>query len=836
MENIKFDSSDEQKLIGKLRKYLPLQAPLKDFVFQNTLLSFQDHKFHLALQSSSQIFGYKNYLSLEEYRKLHASNEINDAILIKLIKETKGNDQLKFWKSNLLDKSYNESSKSRIGLVRSNWKSKFKIDLDSLVHPLLFRIACSYLDQGISIWHFPAGNNGFLSSIKELEKNSYISFFKSERAKKLLFDTDCKLDQLLTILVGRRSLFEQYLFDQQFSHPGWSGIISVIEQNPSTLLDSKKISLEEFIKVELLLEIDALDSQFGEIWSPLSFKIETKPEGIFDPIQSSEYFDVLSIWQDAYEWTYFDQVLAGLKYQEKQLILKKENSFQAFFCIDDRECSIRRHLEVADPNCQTFGTPGHFNVEFYFQPEHSNFHTKVCPAPITPKFLIKEYEKSEKRKKDFHFSDRTNGLLIGWLLTHTLGFWSAIKLFISVFRPAQTASFVTASKHMDPTAHLTIENKNGEISEDGLQIGFTLDEMVQRANALLMSVGLIDHFSTLIYFISHGSSSANNPFYATMDCGACSCRPGSVNARVISYILNHESVRKRLAENGIVIPVETQFVGALHDTARDEVTFFDESILSDVNKKVHDENKLAFDKALDENAKERSRRFMSINTHKSAKKIHKDILTRTVSLFEPRPELDHATTSLCIIGRRELTETIFLDRRAFLNSYNYKVDPDGKYLLGILNAASPVCGGISLNYYFSRVDNQNLGAGTKLPHNVMGLFGVANGTDGDLRPGLPLQMVEVHDAIRLMMIVEHFPDVVLSTIQQNPSTYEWYENEWMKLAVIHPETNELFIFKNGKFESFEPLQKSVEVISDSNLVSKIESSHTNLPIYQLKKD
>lgn len=38
----------------------------------------------------------------------------------------------------------------------------------------------------------------------------------------------------------------------------------------------------------------------------------------------------------------------------------------------------------------------------------------------------------------------------------------------------------------------------------------------------------------------------------------------------------------------------------------------------------------------------------------------------------------------------------------------------------------PVCGGINLEYYFSRVDNQKLGAGTKLPHNVMGLFGVAN--------------------------------------------------------------------------------------------------------------
>ena len=28
-----------------------------------------------------------------------------------------------------------------------------------------------------------------------------------------------------------------------------------------------------------------------------------------------------------------------------------------------------------------------------------------------------------------------------------------------------------------------------------------------------------------------------------------------------------------------------------------------------------------------------------------------------------------------------------------------------------------------------------MGAGTKLPHNVMGLIGVANSSDGDLRPG-----------------------------------------------------------------------------------------------------
>ncbi len=73
----------------------------------------------------------------------------------------------------------------------------------------------------------------------------------------------------------------------------------------------------------------------------------------------------------------------------------------------------------------------------------------------------------------------------------------------------------------------------------------------------------------------------------------------------------------------------------------------------------------------------------------------------------------------------------------------------------------PVCGGINLEYYFSRVDNHKLGAGTKLPHNVMGLIGVANSCDGDLRPGLPVQMIEVHDPVRLLIVVEHFPAIVL---------------------------------------------------------------------------
>jgi uncharacterized protein YbcC (UPF0753/DUF2309 family) len=133
------------------------------------------------------------------------------------------------------------------------------------------------------------------------------------------------------------------------------------------------------------------------------------------------------------------------------------------------------------------------------------------------------------------------------------------------------------------------------------------------------------------------------------------------------------------------------------------------------------------------------------------------------------------------------------------------VDPEGVYLTNILNAVAPVCGGINLEYYFSHVDNQKLGAGTKLPHNVMGLIIVANGIDGDLRSGLPSLMPEVHDPLRLMVIVEHFPEVVLKTIQMSASTYEWFLNDWVKLTAVHPETKELWVFKDGEFVTYTAL-------------------------------
>ena len=827
---------NEHEVLHELKHYLPAQAPLKDFIHHNTLHAFQHLKFYDALRTASEMLGYRVSLSFKEYRELYNKNRIDPDILDRAIIERKGIENLAEWREKVLDKEYHSPGLPRIGSLKSNWKRHYHIDLESLVHPILFRILCSYMDQGISIWSFPIKEKNFLSSIREMERNSFSSIFRTKRAKELLLKSTCEIPDLLAIVVGDELLYKQYLFDQQFAHQGWSGMVSAVEDFPQTLLDTKRISIHSLIVLELLLEIDALDFQFGNKWQPLSSKIVESPVNLFAPSHETEISDVMTIWQDAFEWSYYDEVLAGIKLEKKELPLVANlggaKNFQAMFCIDDREISFRRYLEKLEPDCETFGTPGFFGVEFFYQPEDGKFYTKVCPAPVTPKYLIKEIGNKQKREKDIHFSKNSHALHSGWLISQTLGFWSALKLFFNIFRPSMGPASASSFKHMDKFSQLTIENKNTNDIENDLQIGFTIEEMANRVEGVLKSIGLIKNFAPIIYVIGHGASSVNNPHYAAYDCGACSGRAGSVNSRVLSFMGNHVEVRKILEMRGIIIPDETQFIGGLHDTTRDEIVFYDENSLSPINLESHSQNEVIFEKALDSNSKERSRRFVSINTKESAEKIHERIRVRSVSLFEPRPELNHATNALCIIGRRALTKNIFLDRRCFLNSFDYQVDPEGKFLVNILKAAAPVCGGINLEYFFSRVDNQKLGAGTKLPHNVMGLFGVANGIDGDLRPGLPSQMIEAHDPVRLLIIVEHFPEVVLKTIKIIPETYEWFINEWVHLIVVNPETKEFSYFKNGEFTNYEPLKQHIDIVTD--LSDIIESHEENIPVYLIK--
>lgn len=707
----------------------------------------------------------------------------------------------------MLEKPYDVPITSRLFQLTGLWKEQYKINLSKVVHPLLFRVLAAYLDQGIAQWKFPVIRESFLASLRALEQNGFVSLFKTKRARKLLLENKASLTDLLHIVVGDEAHYEQYLFDQQFGHPGWAGFVAVVEKQPETLLDERKISLEDLIYFELLLEMDTLDDKFGPIWKPLMIQNEgVAIQPLFGKVADSELKTVLQLWQEAYEWSYFDGVLAGIQQSRVEVQDAKQPSFQGLFCIDDREYSFRRHIEAAAPRAETFGTPGYFGVEFYFQPENGKFVTRACPASIDPTFLVKEAKRKKKIQTDAHFHEGSYSLVWGGLISGTLGFWSALKLFFNLFKPSLGSLTVHSFEHADKHAELQIE-ATGE-TQSGLHIGFTTQEMAQRVEAVLRSIGLTQNFAPIVYAVGHGGSSVNNPYYAGYDCGACAGRPGAVNARVFAYMANKKEVRALLQKGGLAIPDTTHFLGAMHDTTRDEMEFYDEKALPEELRQLHQQNIAIYHKALELNAHERAYRFETINSKEPLEKVHQKVKTRSVSLFEPRPEWNHTDNALCIVGRKRLYDSLYLDKRPFINSYDCTQDANGSLLNAILSAAIPVCGGINLEYYFSRVDQEKLGAGSKLPHNVVGLFGVNTGVDGDLRTGLPSQMIEIHDPLRILFIIEQYPEVVHEVINAKANLRQWVENEWILLVAIHPETGAVFRFRKQQFESYQPLSRA----------------------------
>jgi len=221
------------------------------------------------------------------------------------------------------------------------------------------------------------------------------------------------------------------------------------------------------------------------------------------------------------------------------------------------------------------------------------------------------------------------------------------------------------------------------------------------------------------------------------------------------------------------------------------------------------------DTARARNAQERCRRLFSAPRAPSPAEALRHVEARSEHLAQPRPEFGHATNAVAIVGRRALSRGLFLDRRAFLISYDPTIDPTGAILERSLAAAVPVGAGINLEYYFSHVDNERYGAGSKLPHNVSGLIGVMTGHASDLRTGLPRQMIEIHEPLRLLLIVEATPERLLEIAGRQAEVKELVVNRWVQLVAMDPDTGAMQVFTDRGFEAYHPAPVELEHKSSS---------------------
>ena len=539
------------------------------------------------------------------------------------------------------------------------------------------------------------------------------------------------------------------------------------------------------------------------------------------------------IFQQAFERRYRNQTLdAIITHNREPAPPLPPPRIQISCCLDDREESFRRHLEEIAPDCETFGVAGFYGVAMYYRGAADAHFVPLCPVVIKPQHYVREEVvypletssriRQETRKalgRTRHWLHTGSRSILGGAMTALLGTVASLPLVMRVLFPrltSRTHRLFTSLIRPPMMTRLHLERREPAPGKENGHLGFTLDEMVTIGRRVLEDIGLTRNFAPLVILIGHGSSTQNNPHESAYDCGACGGNRGGPNSRALASILNDPRVRHRLAENGLTIPWETVFVGAYHNTCDDSVTYADLHQLPFSHREHFEYAREIIDEARRRNAHERCRRFVSAPLSITEEAALRHVEARSEDISQVRPELGHATNAVGIVGRRSRTRNLFMDRRAFLTSYDPTQDtPEGDILERILSAAVPVCAGINLEYYFSFVDSAGYGCGSKLPHNITSLLGVMDGAASDLRPGLPWQMVEIHEPLRVLFVVETTPEMLTKILNRNAVLRRLIENRWVQMSVLDPDSPEIQVYQGGAFHPYQPESSEIPEVARS---------------------
>ncbi|GKS60100.1 UPF0753 protein [Nitrospira sp.] len=739
------------------------------------------------------------------------------------------------------------------------------LDTDAWIHPPLIRFLAAYLDQGLAHWSMPERWRGIHGCFLEIYTTALTAqcgpwartlpwLIAEDRAVQR--DALGSIGHSLAELGVADDEWKDYVSGELLALRGWAGIVRQIEERPDRVpARDLTVTLRGYLAVRLLFERAALhhaarqwsfagplrdlcpwlrnrlpqrlpptvverawplfhvaqlcglDGSIVEQWGEQHVR---ELESELHAIDSMHRRQILhQAFERAIRYRLYD-ALVGHPSQK----LSGPPAFQAVFCLDEREESFRRHLEEIDPDCETFGTAGFFNVAMYHQGSTDAHPRPLCPVAIHPKHYVAEIEVDGDRfvRRSRRFQRLAAGFLgynvhqgsrlpvRGAVLMTVFGWLALIPLVLRVVFPWFSSRLGRTHETSSTTVRTRLQlDREAGAPPIGTHAGFTVREMANIVRRVLNDIGISDRLSPLVLVVGHGSISLNNPHESAHDCGACGGGRGGPNARAFAHMANDPRVRQLLATDGLCIHATTWFVGVQRNTCDNTVTFFDEDLVPAASQPVLARAKETIGTARRKEAHERCRRFEAVPLWYPPLAALAHVQGRAADLAQPRPEYGHATNAFCIIGRRMRTRGLFLDRRAFLVSYDPTQDHNGAILARILAAVVPVVTGINLEYYFSYVDPSGYGCGTKLPHNVTSLLGVMDGAQSDLRTGLPWQMVEIHEPTRLALVIEDTPDRLLRVIQNIPDVARLVRHRWVWLACLDVESSTVWEFRTTGF-------------------------------------
>lgn len=760
--------------------------PLYAFVTSNPLSGYESKHFQEATKKAEKLMGGQLLPKAEMLREAWENGDIEKKELQQLFNEYN------------IDYSIEDS----LTEIEANTNTESK----NPSHPLdtqMIKWLMSYMDEGLSEWSMPNKEKGFYKAWLSLAK--YDQPLKSG-ASKLPKSSEEALTQILKEYTEEEQLniFEYHLS----ALPGWAGYIKYRMESNSEWQQHYSINLEEYLAVRL------------SIAQIINSDILPKHQTSEEKKQARELSYIwLKAWEQSWQKKLSLELNDSLVHSEEKLKKDKTPDAQMVFCIDTRSELIRRHIE-SKGNYETFGYAGFFGIAMDYQAIGEDIIKKSCPPIVASSYKVTEqpkehtseqakaYQKRQTRKKfTDHFLNRMKHMLpsaFGYV--EGSGFFYGISLFLRTVIPGKLYNPEKKERQSyESSCHPSLESN--ELSQKSDQISLKEKVAIVKSGFNLMGWRT---FSPLVLFVGHGSHSANNPFGSSLDCGACAASPGRHNARMLALLANLPEVRKALKEQDINIPDSTVFLGAEHNTTTDEIVIFDSELPSSHENELK-ELKKDLSKAQITATSERYD-----NDKNSVKTAH----TKTNDWSEIRPEWGLAKNKGFVIGPRSLSQDMNLEGNCFLHSYDWKLDTEGKSLEGIMQGPMVVTQWINNHYYFSTVDNENYGGGSKISHNITGGFGVLQGNGSDLKMGLPLQSVNLtdqknyHQPLRLSVFIQAPLDRVTTILERNESLKSLLDNEWIYLLVIDPTKDNQIKKYDSKLE-WKDVNPENEVLSEA---------------------
>lgn len=754
--NSQINSSMDQasKVIGKT-------WPLYSFVASNPLSGYENASFQEAVDLAKVHFNANAYPAAQLYRKALENGDIAKDLLAAMLLESG------------VAKSIEESL-----LLLENQKETVELNPNHDVDRIMVKWLSAFMDEGLAEWDMPFKTEGFYAAWRHL------AIYDSETGTTALKDIPKSSMEALEVLLHDFSV-EEYtaIFTYHLSTlPGWTGYI-----NHRTASDSAW---------QLEYPISLMDYLAARIWTTVKLNLpilpahsETQPDALIAKIQYT--------WLKAWEQSWQNQLVEVLEV-EASATRTDANAPEAqlVFCIDTRSELIRRHVE-SHGHYETFGYAGFFGIAMDYTSMHDGITRKSCPPIVSSAYTVSETaqankednvtsygKRNEVKKFTAYFLKRMKNMLpsaFGYV--EGSGFFYGLSLFSRTLLPRSLykKNQLKEAAEMESLCQPNLQKAVLDDTTDGIPLA----EKVAIVKSAFDLLGW-QRFAPIVVFAGHGSHSANNPFGSSLDCGACAASPGRHNARALAQLANQPEVRKTLTEiHGIAIPEETLFIGAEHNTTTDAIVLFDseakpahKQLIADLKVNLHKAQQTATEDRLG-------------STNDSVAAAHK----KANNWGETRPEWGLAKNAGFIVGPRKLTKNTNLDSRCFLHSYNWELDTEGKALEGIMQGPMVVTQWINNHYYFSTVDNNTYGGGTKITHNITGKFGVLQGNGGDLKMGLPLQSLfqsdddMYHQPLRLSVMIQAPKERVEEILVRNSNLKTLLDNEWIYLIVMDPTQN-----------------------------------------------